>query len=115
METKKIKSTMSKEEYDKLFNNGKENIIGLKQQDDGSFMCESPHEILPLFIVNEILSQLHTIYKNMMFDKAYDNLPEEHKKYQVYLERKCRAQRRWTLFWYALFLCAVGYIIVGGR
>lgn len=115
METKKIKSTMSKEEYDKFFNNEKENIIGLKQQDDGSFKCESPHEILPLFIVNEILSQLHTIYKNMMFDKAYDKLPEEHKKYQMYLEKKCRAQRRWTLFWYAMFLCAVGYIIVGGR
>lgn len=114
METKKIKSTMSKEEYDKLFNNGKENVIALKQQDDDSFKCESPHEILPLFIVNEILSQLHGIYKDMMLDKAIDTIPEDLKKHIAYLNKKCRIQKRWTLFWYAIALAAILYIIMGG-
>ena len=115
METKRIKSTMSKEEYDKLFDKGKPNIIALKQQDDGSFICESPHEILPIFIINELLSQLHEIYKNTMLDKNIDNLPEDLKKEIAYLNKKCRAQRRWTFFWYAIALAAILYIIMGGR
>lgn len=114
METKKIKSTMSKEEYDKLFDNGKPNVIALKQQDDGSFICESPHEILPIFIINELLSQLHDIYKNNMLDKAIDTLPEDLKKDINYLMKKYRTQRRWTFFWYAVALAAILYIIMGG-
>jgi hypothetical protein len=114
METRKVKTTMTKEEYDKIFDKDIPNVIGLKQQEDGSFKCESPHDILPLCIFNEILSQLHDIYKNMMFDKACDNLPEVHKKYQLYLEKKCRIQKRWTLFWYAVALAAILYIIMGG-
>lgn len=114
MEKVKVK-VANKKDWEQLEKEQPENIIQMIQQSDGSFQVKSSHELLPIFIVNEVLTQLHKIYKNMMFDKAYDNLPEEHKKYQQYLERKCRAQRRWTLFWYALFLCAIGYIIIGGR
>ena len=114
METRKVKSTMTKEEYEKIFDKDKPNVIALKQQEDDSFKCESPHDILPLCIVNEILSQLHDIYKAMMFDKAIDTIPEDIKKHIAYLNKKCRIQKRWTLFWYAVALAAILYIIMGG-
>jgi hypothetical protein len=114
METRKVKTTMTKEEYDKIFDKDIPNVIGLKQQEDGSFKCESPHDILPLCIVNEILSQLHSIYNDMALDKAIDTIPEDLKKRIAYLNKKCRIQKRWTLFWYAIALAAILYIIMGG-
>ena len=92
-----------------------ENIIQMVQQDDGSFQIKSPHKSIPLFVVNEVLTQLHKIYDQLAFDNKYKDVPEEHKKYQIYLEKKCRAQKRWTLFWYAVALIAIAYIIIGGR
>lgn len=105
----------SKEEFEELMKDCPENIIQMVQQDDGSFQIKSPHKSIPLFVVNEVLIQLHKIYDQLAFDKRYKDVPEEHKKYQIYLEKKCRAQKRWTLFWYAVALIAIAYIIIGGR
>ena len=118
MLTMKSKTTVkyaSKDEWKELEKDSPENIIQMVQQSDGSFELKSPHDRLPLFVVNEVLKQLHSIYFNTVFDKKMEQIPEKHKEYTAYLEHKCKVQRRWTLFWYAVALVAIAHIIMGGR
>lgn len=112
MEVKRV----TDKDIDELEKECPENIIRIVRQDEGYFtiVCDQSH--IPLQIANEILKQLHTVYLNHLFDNAYDNLPEEHKKYQIYLEKRIRSQKRWIFFWYAIAIAALGYIfILGGN
>ena len=112
MEVKRV----SNKEMDELQKECPENIIRMVQQEEGYFTIACDQSKIPLQIVNEVLKQLHNIYKDQMFDKAYSNLPDEHKKYQAYLEKRIRSQKRWTFFWYAIAIAALGYIfILGGN
>lgn len=112
---RKVSTVMTEKEYKAFSEGSEENIVKLKQQDNGSFVCESTHRFLPLSVINDILSQLHNIYQNEIFSDAFDKLPEAHKEYQMFLEKKCRVQKFWTIFWYAVALVAITYIIIGGR
>ena len=91
------------------------NNVQMIQQPDKSFKVEATSKDIPLFVVNEILTQLHKIYLDQHYFTAMQDIPEKHKEYTAYLERKCKRQKRWTLFWYAVALISIGYIIVGGR
>jgi hypothetical protein len=84
------------------------------QQSDKSFKVESSFKDIPVFVVNEILTQLHNVYSTQYLNEAMKEIPEKHKEYTSYLEKKCRDQRRWTLFWYFIALAAIAYI-VGGK
>lgn len=111
----KVKRVTDKE-MDQLEKDCPENVLRMVQQKEGYFTLDCDQPFIPLQIVNEVLKQLHGIYSNQLFDKAYDNLPDEHKKYQAYLEKRIRSQRRWTIFWYGIAIAALGYIfILGGR
>ena len=90
------------------------NNVQMIQQDDKSFRVETSFNAIPVFVVNEILTQLHNIYTDQRFNEAMKDIPQKHKEYTSYLEKKCRDQRRWTLFWYFIALAAIAYI-VGGK
>lgn len=112
MEVKRV----TDKEIDELEKECPENIIRMVQQDEGYFTIVCDQSRIPVQIVNEILKQLYIIYKDKFFNEAFDNLPEEHKKYQIYLEKRIRSQKRWIFFWYAIAIAALGYIfILGGN
>lgn len=90
------------------------NNVQMIQQPDKSFKVESSFKDIPVFVVNEILTQLHKIYLDQHYFTAMQDIPEKHKEYTAYLERKCKRQKRWTLFWYFIALVSIAYII-GGR
>lgn len=90
------------------------NNVQMIQQPDKSFKIEATSNDIPVFVVNEILTQLHNIYLDQKFSEAMKEIPEKHKEYTSYLEHKCKKQKRWTLFWYFIALASIAYII-GGR
>lgn len=93
-----------------------ENVMHMKQQKEGHFTIECDQPFIPLVVVNEVLKEVHKLYTTKLFDGVLDKLPEEHKNYTKYLEKRCIRLRRWNIFWYGIAIAALGYIFfIGGR
>lgn len=101
-----LKSTISEEEAEEIKKGP--NVVELKQQPNGAFAAHSSESKLPLVIVNEILEAIHKIYTDKIFDKAFSQLPEEHVKYQRYLERRCNRLRFLNLIFFGI----MGFLIL---
>lgn len=111
----KVEVINDPKEWEEIEKINADRMVSLKQQEDGSFECSCSRDEIPVPIVNEMLKQLHAIYREHVFNKAFDNIDEKHKEFTAMLRFKYKFQKGLALFWFGCFLACLLYILVGGR
>lgn len=111
----KTKIVNNPKEWAKIEKENSDRMVSLKQQDDGSFECSCSRDEIPVPIVNEMLKQLHAIYREHAFNDAFKNIDEKHKQFTAMLGFKYRFHKGLALVWFACFLACLLYILTGGR
>lgn len=94
---------MSEEEWNTIKGMNDE-VIGLKQQPDGSFRVMSDAKLIPLTVVNEMMAVSFEYIKDKFMNDALKKLPKEHLEYTASLLYKIRWLKRLNFLFYALTL-----------